>query len=313
MNEDTKKSVNKKLIILILLIAVSAVLWAGNRLGIWGNPFGGMETVMGSAPADTVNGLKITFIDVGQGDSAYIECGGKTLLIDSGEKGNGQKINNIIRSGGTKKLDYVIATHPHTDHIGSLADVLEEFGAETVIMPHLPNALVPTSSTFSNFLDAVSRRADKAVYAAAGDKYSLGDAGFEIIAPVSQEHDNLNDMSIVIKLTYGENTFLLTGDAAESEEADIIASGADIDCDVLKVAHHGSDTSSAEAFLAKIVPEICVISCGKDNDYGHPHAALLQRLSVYTKRVYRTDLSGNIVLLSDGKNIKTIINGNEVF
>lgn len=311
MDEALRKSISKKLVILGLLIFALILVFAGYKLSLWGDPVGGLESTLGKTeePEKPVPSFSVHFIDVGQGDAALIKCDGKTMLIDAGENGNEQKMMNYLRSEGVEKFDYVVATHPHTDHIGALPEMIESFGADTVIMARIPEKHIPTSVTFGHLIDSVKASGAKVVEATAGSVFQLGSASFEIIAPVLYEKEKLNDLSIVIKLKYGETSFLFSGDAEKDEETDILMSGADIDCDVLKAGHHGSGSSSTEEFLATVTPAVCVISCGANNDYGHPHEDALQRFSQYTDKVYRTDLNSDIVIRSDGKEL-TVEYGN---
>lgn len=246
----------------------------------------------------------VHFVDVGQGDCTLITCGGYSLLIDAGENGHESEVINYLRNQGIEKLDYVIATHQHSDHIGGMAEVLEEFEADVIIMPRLTKAQTPTNSTYTAFLRAVEASQAKVVSAKPGSVYNLGGATFEILGPVTDDAEDINNMSAVTKLTFGENTFLITGDAETEEELEILDNGADIDCDVLRAGHHGSYTSSCKDWLAAATPEICVISCGEGNDYGHPHDAALKRIKKHTQEIYRTDICGDIVMVSDGENIK---------
>lgn len=245
----------------------------------------------------------VHFVDVGQGDCTLVTCGGYSLLIDAGENGHESEVINYLRNQGIEKLDYVIATHQHSDHIGGMAEVLEEFEADVIIMPRLTKAQTPTNSTYTAFLKAVEASQAKVVSAKPGSVYNLGGATFEILGPVTDDAEDINNMSAVTKLTFGENTFLITGDAETEEELEILDNGADINCDVLRAGHHGSYTSSCKDWLAAATPEICVISCGEGNDYGHPHDAALKRIKKHTQEIYRTDICGDIVMVSDGKNI----------
>lgn len=272
----------------------------------------GLETVLGYSDESVSDELRVQIIDVGQGDSILVECGGKSLLIDAGDNGSEQKIINVLRSRGVQKLNYIIATHPHADHIGAMPEVINEFGAELLIMPKIPDNLIPTSATFSALLDAMEKNCDKNVYSSVGKVYQLGGASFEILGPISQNSEDLNENSVVIRLDYGENSFLLTGDASGYEENEILNSGADISCDVLKVGHHGSSTSSSAKFLKKVMPGISVISCGANNRYGHPNANTVKRLRKVCDNIYRTDIDGDIVFVSDGTQCRTFVDGKEV-
>lgn len=294
------KRLNKKLIysVIILIVAICSAFGLDNYDKIFDEeyPWESSETV-------TINMFNVHYIDVGQGDCSLVECAGKYMLIDAGENGYEQQVINYLNSVGVQKLDYVIATHQHSDHIGGLPEVIEEFGMDNIIMPRLTQEQTPTNSTYKAFLKAVQNSGAKVIASKVGASYTLGDASFEIFGPVTNDAEDINNMSVVVKVTYGENTFLFTGDAETDEEKEVIETGADLDCDVLNVGHHGSYTSSCKDFLNAVTPEICVISCGADNDYGHPHDKALNRIKKHTDEIYRTDICGSIVVNSDGKNL----------
>lgn len=290
-----KRGVNKKR--LYLFAALVAVVVAV------------ISALASSKPEPPVQGetknsnFQVHYIDVGQGDCSLVVCDGQTLLIDAGENGHETEVINYLRSLGIDKLDYIIATHPHSDHIGGLPEVIEEFGMDNIIMPRLTKEQTPTTKTYTRMLEEIKASGAKVISAKVGSTYTLGEASFEILGPVSDSTEDLNSMSVVAKVTHGENSFLFTGDAESDEEREIIGAGVDLDADVLKMGHHGSNTSSCKEFLAEVTPEICVIMCGEDNDYGHPHKEPLERLKKYTNEIYRTDICGDIVISSDGKNL----------
>ena len=242
----------------------------------------------------------VHFIDVGQGQCVLISSDGHNMLIDGGEREYSSKIISYIQNLGIEKLDYVIASHPHSDHIGGLSGVIDYFEVDMIIAPVVPDELIPTSNSYFNFLDAVKRNGRGLTKAIPGESYTLGNSEFTIIAPLSQESDDLNDYSVVCLFEYGANTALFGGDASKYEEADIIKSGADVDADLLNVFHHGSSSSSSEELLYRISPDYCVIMCGADNSYGHPNESTIERLEVFTDNIYRTDLQGTIVCEMDG-------------
>lgn len=295
-----EKKLNKKLIylIIILVVAVCSVFGLDNYDKVFDEeyPWESSETV-------TIDMLNVHYIDVGQGDCSLVECQGKYMLIDAGENGHETEVINYLRSLGIKKLDYIIATHQHSDHIGGLPEVIEEFGMDNIIMPRLTEKQTPTNSTYKEFLKAVQNSGAKVIASKVGSSYTLGDATFEIFGPVTNDAEDINNMSVVVKVSYGENSFLFTGDAETEEEKEVLDTGADLDCDVLHAGHHGSYTSSCKEFLNAATPEICVISCGEDNDYGHPHDAAIKRIKKHTDEIYRTDICGSIVIQSNGINL----------
>lgn len=300
---------NKKFIYLVVVLIIAVITSVGSSLGWWGDLSEDPGNTLGnnnvsSNENENNSGFSIHFIDVGQGDCTLVICDDMTLLIDAGENGHETEVLNYLRSMKIDKLDYLIATHQHSDHIGGIPEVLAEYEADNIIMPRLTKAQTPTNSTYTAFLKALQNTDAKIISAKPGLKYSLGEAEFEIFGPVTDDCEDINSMSAVTKITYGENTFLITGDAERDEELEIIENGSDLDCDVLRAGHHGSSTSSCKDFLNAVTPEICVISCGADNDYGHPHDKAVNRIMKHTEEIYRTDICGSIVMTSDGKNIE---------
>lgn len=258
-------------------------------------------------PKETVNNVstnpssssKVHFIDVGQGDAILIEADEHYMLIDAGENNQGITVVNYLKELGIKKLDYVIGTHPHSDHIGGLDNVIHSFDIGKVIMPDV----VHTTKTFEDVLDAISEKDLKITKAVAGNTYSLGTSSFTIVAPNASDYKELNDYSVGIKFTNGENSFLLTGDAEELSETQMLNNGMDLSADVLKLGHHGSSTSSHSNFLDVVDPDYAVISAGVDNSYGHPHVETLQELKDRNIKVFRTDIQNTIIFTSDGEHI----------
>ena len=256
-----------------------------------------------SAPAMVSEGeLSVRMIDTGQSDAIYIHAPEADILIDAGEVGEGQKVVSYLEAQGVEKLDLVVATHPHSDHIGGMAEVLSAFEVDVFTMPRLPDSMVPTTQVYEGLLDAVRENSLKIRAAEPGKTYDFGDAHLALLAPL-EDYDDLNNYSAVVRLVYGETSFLFTGDAEEQSEEAMLSSGETLQADVLKVGHHGSSTSSSESFLDTVSPEIALIACGEGNDYGHPHDETIERLAQHGCEVYRTDLDGTIVVASDGNKL----------
>lgn len=244
--------------------------------------------------------LTVSFIDVGQGDSTLIECGDSAMLIDAGIYGERSTVTSYIASRGIESLDYCVATHPHSDHIGGMSEVVYTFDVDTLVYP-----LCDTdSSSWNHVLDACDERDVSYLNPQPLDTFTLGDATVTVLSPEKDAvYDDLNDYSLVLKLEYEDISFIFTGDAESGVERALVKSGFDLNADVLKCGHHGSSTSSSTTFVDAVNPAAAVISCGKDNDYGHPHDETLDTLNSRGIEIYRTDTSSTIVALTDGETI----------
>lgn len=253
--------------------------------------------------ADEDTALRVHFIDVGQGDSTLIESDGEFALIDAGEKDYGNTVLNYIKSRGAKKLKYVIATHPHSDHVGGLSKVINGIDTENFITAETDQR----TSTWLKVLKAVDKNDVNFIDAEVGARYTVGKAAFTILAPQGGHYNGYNNYSVVTMLQCGKIRFLLTGDAEKESEKEMLDAGEDLRADVLKCGHHGSSTSSTAAFLKAVNPSYAVISCGKNNDYGHPHKETLKKLKLMNVTYLRTDVEGTIIAATDGKylNFKT--------
>ncbi len=306
MARRRRKSRGRKLILAVAALCLAAVYPLQEQL----TDGGGDSRGAGNAAAEDVSAaasdvfrdgstLEVHFLDVGQGDATLIRCGEAAMLIDAGNNSWGDDVRDYLEYQGIGDLDYVIGTHPDADHIGGLDVVMEAFDCGTVIMPDYEK----DTQAYTDVTDVMEERGYELTLPQVGTVYELGEAAFTIVAPNGEYGDNANDYSVGILLEHGENRFLLTGDAEEDSEADMLDNGIDLSADVLKAAHHGSRTANTEAFLERVNPEYVVISCGEGNSYGHPHAEVLNRLREMGIKVFRTDEEGTVVATSDGAGI----------
>ena len=242
--------------------------------------------------------LEVHFLDVGQADCTLIKCDGYTMLIDAGEDDQGTKIQNYLKKQGVEKLDYLVLTHPDSDHIGSADVILTKFETDTVFMSDFEKE----TRIYIDLLQLMKDSQIEYLTPEVGDTYPLGSASFQILAP-NDEYEDPNNTSIALLLTHGENSFLFTGDAEKSAEKDMLDNGLNLAADVFHAGHHGSKTSNTEDFMDAVNPQYVVISCGADNSYGLPDAEVLNRFRQNGIKVYRTDEQGTIVVSSDGKQI----------
>ncbi len=252
---------------------------------------------MSASYTEAANRMEIHFLDVGQGDCILIKSGEHAILIDAGNNGDGEQICSYLREMQVSKLDYCIGTHPHADHIGAMDDVIRNFDIGTVILPDK----VHTSQTYEDVLDAIEEKRLEITIASVGDTYDCGDMSFVILGPVGDYGDNLNDWSVGIRLTHGENAAVFTGDAEAGAEGDMCGTGLELEADLWKAGHHGSSTSNSPQMLNAVSPSYTVISCGEGNSYGHPHMETLEAFRERGIQVYRTDEQGTVIAYSDGE------------
>ena len=250
--------------------------------------------------------FEVRFIDVGQGDCSLILCDGKAMLIDGGEASESSKVYAYLKKSGVDHLNYIVATHAHSDHIGGLSGALNYASVDTALCP----VTSYDSKTFNSFTKYLSQQGVSITVPEPGDIFSLGSASVIILGP-QRSYEDTNDTSIVMKVVYGKTSFLFTGDAERTAEADILDAGYNLSATVLKVGHHGSDTSTSYPFLREIMPEYAVIQVGKGNSYGHPTEDTLSKLRDANAKVYRNDLQGTIICTSDGEEVSFSTEKNE--
>ena len=301
------------LIILIVLLLLGKSYWEMNDYGDFiknalGNQVQNDIVINDIKNTNTIENeaviagnLRVYYLDVGQADSILVIDKEKTMLIDAGTNEEGQTVVNFLKDKGITRIDYLVGTHPHEDHIGGLDDVIDNFDIGTIYMPKMQT----TTKTFEDVLDSIANKNLQVTTPVVGDTFNLIDAKCTIMAVDTQDtEDNLNLSSIVIRMTYGGNSFLFMGDAeAEVEEARSWQPA-----DVLKVGHHGSKTSSSQNFIYQVMPSIAIIQVGKDNSYNLPNQETIDKLNAVGAKVYRTDESGNILVTSDGSNIQVETN-----
>lgn len=279
-----KPSAIQKKHIFVIILTISFILV--NFVRIYNMESG---LIAGVLTEDT----QVHFIDVGQGDSSLILSGGEAILIDAGPNGNEKNLVSYLKSLGINQLKLVVATHPHEDHIGGIDAVLRDIGADEILI----SDNIHTTQTYTDMLDAIDETGTKLTIANPGDKYTFSTgATLSVLSPYPDDKfKNLNDYSIVTRLQAGENSVLFTGDIEADAEKSLLLSTGLLKSDILKSPHHGSTTSSTIPFMRIVKPQIAIISCGKDNKYGHPHKEILDLYENNNIDVRRTDEEGTII------------------
>lgn len=275
-----------------------AATQAGNAGGGQDSGRAGAAQATGNTGIAQAGTLTVTWLDVGQGDAAVIQCGGQSMLIDGGKPEKSSYIYAWLQQHGLSYLDVIVATHVDADHIGGLSGALNYASVGTAYCPETTG----TTETFQSFVKYLAQRGKQITVPTAGETFALGGAQIQILGPLHRAEDS-NDNSIVLKVSFGATSFLFTGDAERAEEQDLMNSGVNLQSTVLKVGHHGSDTSTSYPFLRAVAPQYAVISVGAGNSYGHPTEAVLSRLRDAGVTTFRTDMQGEITAVSDGQTI----------
>lgn len=289
MAKHTSKRTNKFIVqnIFIAVVILVAIKFL-NGVGIF------------NKSEDMKDKISIHFIDVGQADSILIKDEKNAMLIDGGNNEDGDLVVNYLKNQGVKHLNYIIGTHGHEDHIGGLDNVLKSFSVDKIYMPKSTT----TTKTFQDVVNATKAKGLTFTEPKTGSEFTLGNMTFKILAPNSTTYESKNNESIVLKGTYGNTSFMFTGDAEEISEKEILKQNYNLHADLLKVGHHGSDTSTSDEFLNAVSPKYAIISVGKNNNYGHPKEKIIDKLKKRNIPTYRTDEKGTIIATSDGTSIE---------
>lgn len=294
-----KKRLPSLLVIAILIIGALLYRYFGDDLGI------GVER-----QTEVVDGtIELYVIDVGQADAILIKAEEGNILFDSGDLDTKYELIDYLEKVGVSEIEYAIFTHPHADHIGGADVVLESFDVHNVIMPVVNEKDVPTTKVYERLIEAIEADETINVIAAVPDaEYSVGEVKMKILAPNSDDYSDLNNYSVVVRVDFGSTSFMLTGDAEDVSEEEMLVRypASELKCTFYKAAHHGASESNTARFLNAVKPEIIAVSCGEGNSYGHPHAEAMARFEDTGATIYRTDLLGTLKFTSDGTTVTKV-------
>lgn len=306
---NIKKYITVSIILLVIIFTFTVEYLDRKNGDAWKNTY--KNTGLIENYPDAENGeLSAYFLDVDQSDCSILVNDGKVLMIDTGTPDQTAKIREALQSLGITKIDYLIITHQHDDHMGGAVDILENYDVANIIMPKLSKVNMVTTRAYENLLNKIKEKQVHAIAAEPNFTFNLGNAECTVLAPLSQD-ENLNNMSAVTKVVFGSTAFLFQGDAEKKVESALLSSGADVSADVIKVGHHGSKTSSSKKYIEAVSPKIAIISCGIENSYGHPHAVTLETLKKANIDTYITYQYKVLCVKSDGRKI-TVTDSSEV-
>lgn len=304
-----QKIITATILLFIVLLSLTISILENKGIITWKNIYNSVGVSDFSAESYDYD-LSVHFIDVGKADSIYIKSKNKNILIDAGERDTYNKVEEYLHKNNVNTLDLVIATHPHTDHIGGMPDIINHFNINKILMPKISEEKIPTSRTYERLLTSLKNKNITPEAPIAGTNIELDDLKFTILAPI-KDYDDINDYSIVTKLNYKSQSFLFMGDAGIASENDIIKHNFDISANVLKVGHHGSRTATSAEFLKKVNPKYSVI-CVNTDRYNLPNNKTVKRLTSSGTKIYRTDLDGTIIISTNGDNLNIITQKNNM-
>lgn len=305
--KNKRKDFAKKVISFLIILAIlwyignAAVQQGGETQNGSENVTSTTTTTQGFTSADGT--LTLSMIEVGQADSFLLVQDDNVALIDCGTRSTGENVINYLNSQGITEIDYLFGTHPHDDHMGGMYDVISNFKIGKIILPKVKNGEV-TSNWYMKLMQKIKKDKYNLEYAKVGTVYNLGDAKMKVIGPISAPEDNLNNYSTVLKVSFGQMDVIMAGDAEKDVEKEIIKSGENLDAEILKIGHHGSDTSSCIEWLDAISPKYALISAETGNRYNHPIKETMQNLKKRKIEVYRTDECGTVTLTITSNDVK---------
>lgn len=285
-----------------ILISFSCIFSLLDLFGFtsWNKLFSSLRVINTVQEQDS--DFAIYCLDVGQSDCTIIKCDDKVMMIDTGTINQLYHIRTALFALDIEQIDYMVITHQHDDHMSGATELIKHYNVSNILMPKLSDINAVDSPTYSNLIKSVADKQVNPISVSAGDTFNIGSSVVEILSPMIQDKE-LNNMSIVLKITYGDTTFLFQGDSEQSIEKQLLKSDFDISADLIKLGHHGSKTSSFAPYLDAVNPKYAIISCNSDNNYGHPNLQVMETLAEKHITPYITSLNGNIIITSDGKEI----------